>query len=167
MVTHPLDRVSFDLIVNTGTVMIMSVDHLAFCSILIIDDNEADVFYAKCMFKKMNLELNVLTCRNGEEAVSFFENYEANKKLFGDDFPPLLIMLDINMPLMNGWEFLDEYVQRFANHPNYSSAIFVMFSSSVSPQDLSRVQSYDCVKGYLNKPLSIDGFEKVIEKYLN
>lgn len=64
----------------------------------------------------------------------------------------LLIFLDINMPVLNGWEFLDLYTQLFPNRDD----VIVILSSSIDFQDRQKAQEYSVVSGFLEKPLSLE-----------
>ncbi len=75
---------------------------------------------------------------------------------------PDYILLDINMPQMNGWEFLDEYKKTI--YPFMRSCKIVMVTSSNNSIDLERVRLYPFVKGYYVKPLTIKMLNEIFEK---
>ena len=119
-------------------------------SILIIDDNEVDRYLLKRMLKNTNLDIVTFEKQNGAEALEFLGDYDANRKLYPDDFPPLLFFLDINMPIMNGWDFLAEFAKlRAASDLN--SATIVMLSSSNSDADYKKAGQFDFVSDYIVK----------------
>jgi len=97
--------------------------------------------------------------------VKAFLNLEADlalKKI--EDFPQnqqLLIFLDINMPVMNGWEFLNHYQEKF---PDRKDEI-VILSSSIDFQDRQKALSFNIVSGFLEKPLSLDKINFQLSKY--
>lgn len=77
----------------------------------------------------------------------------------GDAFPDL-IMLDINMPVMDGWEFLDHIVSEF----NDLGLPIVIMTSSIDTNDVKKSKNYCCVKGYYYKPVTMDNFNKIISE---
>ncbi|MEM5478428.1 response regulator [Pseudoalteromonas fuliginea] len=118
--------------------------------ILIIDDNEVDRYILKRLIKEANLELTIFEKKDGQEALEFLENYEANKKEHPDGFPPILIFLDINMPRVNGIQFLDEFA-KLRKVIEISSCVVMMFSSSEREEEKKIIMAHDFVKGYLVK----------------
>ncbi|MDQ2043542.1 response regulator [Pseudoalteromonas sp. 20-92] len=118
--------------------------------ILIIDDNEVDRYILKRLIKEANLELSIFEKKDGQEALEFLENYEANKKEHPDGFPPILIFLDINMPRVNGIQFLDEFA-KLRKVIEISSCVVMMFSSSEREEEKKIIMAHDFVKGYLVK----------------
>ncbi|MBQ4835670.1 response regulator [Pseudoalteromonas luteoviolacea] len=120
-------------------------------SIMIIDDCEDDRYLLKRVIKKLDISTQIFEADNGETALNFLEDYEENYKRFADDFPPLLIFLDINMPRVNGFEFLAAFHKLREANKNYTSSIFIMFTSSAMEEDKRKTEAYDFVKGFLNK----------------
>lgn len=73
---------------------------------------------------------------------------------------PRLILLDINMPVMNGWEFLNEVEA----DPRYKDIAIVMVTSSIALSDLSRSKAYASVKGYISKPITVNSLHQVLSR---
>lgn len=119
-------------------------------SLLIVDDNEVDRYILKRQLKETGLDVRIFEAESGKEALEFFEGYEENQAKYADDFPPLVIFLDINMPLVSGFEFLDKFGP-MRNSLNIETAFIMMFSSSESEQDRDKAFSYGYVKDYLTK----------------
>ena len=119
-------------------------------SILIIDDNEVDRYLLKRMLKNTNLDIVTFEKQNGAEALEFLGDYDANRKLYPDDFPPLLFFLDINMPIMNGWDFLAEFA-KLRRTTDLNSTTIVMLSSSNSEADYEKAKQFDFVSDYIVK----------------
>lgn len=111
--------------------------------ILMIDDNEADHFLTQEMMKIKFPDVEFIKALDGEQALEM---------LGGDDCNPDLILLDINMPRMNGHEFLEEYSE--GDSKEYP--VIVMLTSSQQERDKQNALNYKCVKGYMLKPLSPD-----------
>jgi len=127
--------------------------------ILLVDDNEADNIFHSRAIKKAEVCEHVEIATGGEEALNYIE------KCAGVSLPkPDLIFLDINMPGMSGFEFLEEYGKL---DPKLKSKIVVfMLTSSLMPEDNEKALSSADVFGFLNKPLTVDAVRDLVEKCL-
>ena len=123
--------------------------------ILIIDDDEINNFIAARLIDKIPVKTLVSTRLNGLEGLNYIKtNLNDAEKL------PDIIFLDINMPVMNGWEFLDEYEQI---KPQLGKEICInMLSSSVYNDDIEKAKTYHTVNKFISKPLTV---EKIKELY--
>jgi CheY-like chemotaxis protein len=74
---------------------------------------------------------------------------------------PHIILLDINMPIMNGWEFLEAY-----NNQKNQAAVYIVSSSS-DEYDLDRAKEFECIKGYFNKPINEDSIKMILSESSN
>lgn len=117
-------------------------------SILIVDDSEIDQYLAKYMIEKFNTELQILQAYDGEEAIGLLTSLSQQ---------PELILLDINMPRMNGLEFLEVYEASQLVKTNV-----VMLTSSFQNSDRNKCMTHACVTRFLNKPLDVAGIEAVL-----
>jgi len=128
--------------------------------ICIIDDDPICHFIAKKMIGKMFPQCELSHFYDGKKAIEFFE-----EKQFAISDLPELVLLDINMPVMDGWDFISMLEQ--LDIPCYDPSIFIC-SSSVSPVDVNRAKIIHAVQGYLTKPLNIsalkDAFTSVVSK---
>ena len=120
------------------------------CSVLIVDDDKVDRYILKRLLKGIGIVSKIHEFDNGQSGIDFLTDYNANRQLHGDDFPPVVIFLDVNMPLMNGFEFLEGFKTVSEIH-NFDSSIIFMFSSSQRQSDMERAFSYDFVKSYIVK----------------
>lgn len=120
--------------------------------VLFIDDNRANNYLIKAHIELDNIpiiphfELN---------AIHAIDNLV---KLKESDFPDI-IFVDINMPLKDGFEFVEDFVTRF---PSVETQIYIM-SSSIRPSDKEKVNQYDIIKAYVEKPITAEVLKPLIE----
>ena len=119
-------------------------------SVLLVDDDEINNFISIKLIKKALLNTEIMACLNGKFAIDTLLDIQKNNPAKMPDY----ILLDINMPIMNGWEFLDEY-KRLNIDPSGKSKIFII-SSSVFSNDINKARSYPLVKDFISKPLNVD-----------
>lgn len=119
-------------------------------SIYLIDDNEIMNFINARLIKLICPETQVFSFINGWEAIAHIDNQEN---------PPSMIFVDIEMPIMNGWDFLDVYQKKCAQH--WEDTAVYMLSSSVSEADRKKALSYACVRDYYSKPITAEIFESL------
>lgn len=124
--------------------------------ILIIDDDEINNFIAAKLIDKIPPKAKVSTCVNGQEGINFVKNKLNNQNEFPD-----IIFLDINMPLMNGWEFLEEYEQ--IKNDIKKKVTINMLSSSVYNDDITKAETYTTVNKFISKPLTVDKIKDLYE----
>jgi len=138
------------------------------CSILIVDDNETDRYLLKRVIHKLDIATEIFEAENGRTALDFLSNFEENSREYQNDFPPVFIFLDINMPIMNGFEFLEEFTRLKNQGENYSSSIIMMYSSSERDEDKTKIHSFTFVKGFITKgDLSPESLRASIEECLS
>ncbi len=129
-------------------------------SILLIDDNVDDNFFHVREIKKFNTSISVSTKSSALQALEHLQSLKEN----GEDFPNLLF-LDINMPGMNGWEFLQEYTN--SNQDSANAVVIIMLTTSSNPDDEAKAKSWDIVADYKTKPLTKELLQEIIEKHFD
>lgn len=132
--------------------------------LVLVDDEEADRYLLKRMIKRLNISPETFEADNGRAALEVLADLEER----GSDTPPILIFLDINMPIMNGFEFLEAYAKSRETGQQHSSHVFIMYTSSESEKDRDRVKSYEFVRGFFVKGnMSPEGLLDVIGECLD
>lgn len=125
--------------------------------LMIIEDNETDIMCIKRAFEKNGVSKPIITAGNGEEALAYLKGVGSAKD--GEvSRTPNLILLDLNMPIMNGFEFLEAVKadERFRSIP------VIVLTSSTSKVDMN--ESYkNCVAGYIEKPLDPEEYSEIIK----
>jgi len=125
----------------------------------IIDDDKIYVNLVKKIIEIKKLSKNLLIFKNGKEALDHFKLILENAT---EDILPDIIFLDINMPVMDGWEFLNEFI-KIKNNFEKKITLYVV-SSSIDPRDLERAKSFNLVTDYLIKPIELKKFEKIFDR---
>lgn len=124
-------------------------------TICVIDDEDIIQFIIKTVFTSFNSSISILSYKNGEDALQAFSQMQQNEL-------PDLILLDINMPVMGGWQFLDEFIKK---EPHKKIPIYIL-SSSTAPGDKIRAKLYKEIVGYINKPLDPETLKQIALKEL-
>jgi len=125
--------------------------------IMLIDDNPDDNFFHERTIKKSNAAYFVVVKKSGKEALAYLK---AKK---GNDIPhPDLIFLDVNMPGMNGWEFLAEYSR--LDKLLQSRAIMIMLTTSHNQHDIAKANLSGVLSGFKTKPLTEKMLLEIKEK---
>jgi CheY-like chemotaxis protein len=120
--------------------------------ILIVDDDDTSNFIAQRQLVRYNIGAEIIVRSNGQEAMDYIMN--------APELPDL-VLLDINMPIMTGFEFLEW----FSGSAYKGKTKFIMYSTSVRQEDKEEAGRYDDVIVYLEKPLTGDKIVTLIEAY--
>jgi CheY-like chemotaxis protein len=143
--------------------------------ILLIDDDEPTNFLNKMTLEQMGCTRHIRVAQSGQEALEYLRTSdpddpdsphssqpgEASKT---DSRPrPDLIFLDINMPAMDGWEFLEQYKKLPAGKK--ADIVLIMLTTSLNPDDEIRTRSIPEIAGFENKPLKRSQLEILLKKY--
>jgi CheY-like chemotaxis protein len=120
--------------------------------ILCIDDDPITLMLCKKVIVKSSFSNEIITSQNGEEALSYFNTIKYTNNKNKQIPQPQLIFLDLNMPVMGGWEFLDYFNSE--EFSEFNSIKVVVLSSTIDPEDLEKSKQYPMVIDFLSKPIS-------------
>lgn len=122
-----------------------------FNCILLVDDDETSNFITQKIIAKLNISSHTHSMKNGKEALSFIEENCDISNTVASGCPDL-ILLDLNMPVMDGMEFLEEFYTNKKIKQANDINIYVL-SSSDNTKDMEKITKYK-VKGYIAKPMT-------------
>ncbi len=141
----------------------MLAPHLVYVSnmkkidiICIIDDDPIHVFFTQESLKEAEIGASIVVYENGKDAFDNLKLLITKEK----DIPDL-ILLDINMPIWDGWDFLDE----FTKIPVDKKITIYVVSSSSNPQDMQKAKTYEQVSNFIVKPISMETLKKELQNY--
>ncbi|PCJ81866.1 MAG: response regulator [Flavobacteriales bacterium] len=124
--------------------------------VLLIDDDEPTNYLHKRIIEKRNCAKNIEVAQSGTQALEFF-----TERINDKHSQPDLILLDVNMAMMNGWEFLDEYDKLDAEQKK--ETVIIMLTTTLDRAYKQKAQEIKTINGFQTKPLS----EKMLEEILN
>lgn len=121
-------------------------------TVMTIDDESIDQMIYKRVLKRSGIVENVMDFQLAEDALAYFRSESFER--------PDIIFLDIHMPKLNGFEFLEHAIAEFGEE--FSDCV-IMLTTSLDPQDRERAARYPMVKDYLSKPLTIDNVQSAAQ----
>lgn len=125
-------------------------------TIMLIDDEKVDQMLYKRILKRSGVADNYISFLYAEEALEYLAN-NGHQKIDA-------IFLDINMPRMNGFEFLEAATNRLGDL--FASYVVIMLTTSLDPRDRERAKSFAVVRDFVTKPLSSQYLEKLVPAVL-
>jgi CheY-like chemotaxis protein len=132
-------------------------------TVLLIEDDFITRYLNREILKSASFCDNVAEASSGDEALSYIENIEKGDNPM--DNLPEAILLDLNIPVMDGWEFIETYGQKFPEFAK-KTKIFILSSSS-NPEDYQRALKEPNIAAFLSKPLDKDEHFNLIQSFLN
>lgn len=129
-------------------------------SILLVDDDVATNFLHKLMVDESGCTDHVFIATNGKLAIEYVIDAIAGKHL-----KPSVIFLDINMPIADGWDFLDDFGK--LDEQERSEIKIIMLTSSINPDDEDRARAYPYVTDFRQKPLSVEVLRDVVNTHFS
>jgi CheY-like chemotaxis protein len=124
-----------------------------FTSVLLVEDDPITIMVCDRIIKMTSFSDKVTSCENGKIAIDFLTSIKDTGPV------PKIIFLDINMPVMNGWDFLEEFEKvqgEFSELPR-----IYLLSSTVDPEDYKKAKNFSLVEDFISKPLSRDALEMI------
>lgn len=122
----------------------------------IIDDDPIFVFGTKKIMEVADFTKSIMVFQNGQEAIQNLKPIIEK----GENVPEV-ILLDLNMPIMDGWQFLDEFIKI----PSQKEIVIFIVTSSVDPADVQRAKKYDKVSNYLVKPIRAEQLKEILTDF--
>ena len=131
--------------------------------ILCVYDYPITLMLCKMVIAKSSFASEIITAHNGEEALNYFDDLKLNNLGAEIKKYPSLVFLDLNMPVMDGWEFLDHFSKE-----EYTSAFkntkVIVLSSTIDPNDIEKSKTYPMVLDFLSKPITKEIVENLKER---
>ncbi|AMM50971.1 response regulator receiver protein [Rufibacter sp. DG15C] len=128
--------------------------------VMLVDDDDTTNFVNKRLLLKLGVAKEILVKKNGVEALEYLREAEEE----GSQNPyPDMIFLDLKMPVMDGFKFLDEYHKQ----ERRKGMIILMLTSSASFYDLERLKNYEHVKKHFSKALTENDIKDIMSQYYN
>ncbi|WP_419211662.1 response regulator [Maribacter sp. X9] len=130
-------------------------------SILLVDDDEASNFLHSIFINKLDLDVDVNSALNGQEALDFILGKGQEELQL-----PCMVMLDLRMPVMDGWQFIKAYEEQVPKRLKEQITI-VLVTISDNKEDKDRAVTNEHIADFSQKPLSDETFKNLIQKHFN
>ena len=122
--------------------------------LLLVDDDEVTITICRIVLSKAGFAKEIDIAKHGQQALDYLESLSKT-----NSHQPGLILLDLNMPVMDGWDFLDNYMKSYASI--FRETKIVILSSSINPEDFKKADQYPAVINFINKPLTNQRVEEL------
>jgi CheY-like chemotaxis protein len=123
--------------------------------ILLVDDDPDDNFFHQIIINEMNMVDTIDIARNGIEALEYLQKENC--------IPPDIIFLDLNMPKMNGWEFLEKY--KHLSKEQKAKALIIILTTSANPEHIEKAKEIEDVTGFETKPLTKEMLTEILQEH--
>lgn len=126
-------------------------------NLVLVDDDDVFVYLTKKIIEQTDLVERIKIFKNGWDAIKFIKENAGNPDLLPD-----IILLDLNMPIMDGWSFLEEYILL---RPKFGKKITIyIVTSSISPHDIDKAKGINAVSDFIIKPVTKEKFIELLYK---
>ena len=127
---------------------------------MLVDDDPNDNYFHQREIKKIITDITIIEKTSALDALEYLRSNKGNRQMLPD-----LIFLDINMPELDGWEFLEAFSKL---DPEIKKVvIIIMLSTSGNPDDILKAMTYSCVSDYITKPLTKEIMESIVRRFFN
>ncbi|WP_187263888.1 response regulator [Pontibacter beigongshangensis] len=130
--------------------------------VLLVDDDDTTNYLNKRLLSEMQVAKEIMVLKNGKEAIEYLSE-ACNNSVVEDKKCPDLIFLDIKMPVMDGFTFLEEYQRRGLDASDH--VIIMMLTSSASFYDLERIKNFKRVKKHYSKALTRHDLKEILDEF--
>lgn len=130
---------------------------------MLVDDNIDDQYIHSRVIRKNGFAKKIVECHDGEEALNYLSSLIELEGQDQEGKIPDLIFLDLNMPKIDGFEFIEAY-QNMPDHFK-KSIMIIMQSTSIKPKDYDKVEKSECIHDFINKPLNEAHLIQIWEKF--
>ncbi len=132
--------------------------------ILCIDDDPITLMLCRKVIERVEFAKEIDTVNNGEEAIKYFDALNEDKINNPTLVYPKLVLLDLNMPVMDGWDFLESFNKK--DYQNiFNLTRFIVVSSSIDPYDINKAKTYPVI-GFLSKPVTKEMLENLKTQFI-
>ena len=136
-------------------------------SVLIVDDNESDRYLLKRYLNKLENIGPIFEANDGQSALDFFMENDNKAPKTIEGYPPVLVFLDVNMPIINGFDFLKKFAA-LREKQGHQTLVFMMLTSSGLVEERERALAYPFVKDYITKgQVDIEYLRKKVSEHCN
>lgn len=131
--------------------------------VLLVEDNVSDNFLHKRVLEKAGIAHHIAITENGQEALEYLASNTDSNGTANPCQTPELILLDINMPVMDGWEFIEEYEKRYSGLK--SNRAIILLTTSSNPSDKTKAEELLGSDHFKFKPLTLEMLDEILQKH--
>lgn len=140
------------------------MNHINDFVVVVVDDSDMDRYLVKRYLNKREEFVEIIEAESG---VEFLDSICDTHRLDALSTKKIIVLMDINMPLMDGFETAQALQQRIEKGEAPSSLVVMMFTSSDNPEDKKRAEQIAIVEGYIVKPMDDKDVEKLVQLFEN